>query len=102
MRVASWNVNGLRSIAGKGFSDWLGSSGAHLVGLQETRCRPDQVPPALRDLPGWHAHYVSAERPGYSGVGLLSKLSLDGVESSLGVRTFDVGEISSGIRRSAR
>ncbi|UJR78439.1 exodeoxyribonuclease III [Sandaracinus amylolyticus] len=90
MRVSSWNVNGLRSIAGKGFSDWLAASGSDLVGLQETRCRPEQVPDGIRELPGWHGHFVCAERAGYSGVGLLSKLAIDGVESSLGVKTFDI------------
>lgn len=90
MRVASWNVNGLRSIAGKGFVEWLEASGADVVGVQETRCRPDQLPEALRALSGWHAHFACAARPGYSGVALYAKRPLDAVETSLGVRTFDV------------
>jgi len=89
MRIASWNVNGLRSVVGKGFVDWLGRSGADVVGLQETRCNGDQVPAPVRDL-GWHAHFACAERPGYSGVGLLSRRAPDSVETSLGVKTFDV------------
>lgn len=89
MRIASWNVNGLRSIAGKGFVEWALRSGADVIGLQETRCTGDQVPAAIRGL-GWHAHFASAERPGYSGVGVLSRRAPDSIETSLGVRTFDV------------
>lgn len=89
MRIVSWNVNGLRAIAGKGFSDFLESCGADLVGVQETRCAADQVPEALRAPAGWHTHFVCAERPGYSGVGLFSRRPLDEVVTSLGVRTMD-------------
>lgn len=90
MRVASWNINGLRSIANKGFPEWLSSAGVDLVGLQETRCRPDQVPEPLRAIDGWHSHFVCAERAGYSGVGMYSRRALDGIDTSLGIRTFDI------------
>jgi exodeoxyribonuclease III len=89
MRIASWNVNGLRSIASKGFFDWVDRSGADVVAVQETRCRPEQMPEHVRSPRGWHTHFVCAKRPGYSGVGLYSKRPLDSVESSLGVRTLD-------------
>ena len=89
MRIASWNVNGLRAITRKGFTDWLAESEADVVGLQETRCLPEQVPEVLRDDAGWHQDYVSAERKGYSGVGVLSRHPLDAVERSLGVGTMD-------------
>lgn len=89
MRIASWNVNGLRAITCKGFTDWLAESEADVVGLQETRCLPEQIPEVLRDDAGWHQDYVSAERKGYSGVGVLSRHPLDAVERSLGVGTMD-------------
>ncbi|MEC7521894.1 MAG: exodeoxyribonuclease III [Myxococcota bacterium] len=89
MRIASWNVNGLRAVTRKGFRDWLDGVGADVVGVQETRCLPEQVPDALRDDDAWHQHYVAAERKGYSGVGLLSRHPIDEVEPSLGVKTMD-------------
>lgn len=89
MRIASWNINGLRSAVGKGLIEWLTTAGADVVGLQETRCREDQVPAVLRELDGWHSHYVCAERPGYSGVAMLSRLPFDGVDASLGQKSFD-------------
>lgn len=83
-RIRSWNVNGLRAVAEKGFADWLKASRAHVVGLQETRALPEQVPPELTSLRGWRTHFVAAERKGYSGVGLYSKAAFDEVRTTLG------------------
>ena len=47
IRILSWNVNGLRACAKKGFGDWLEGSGAEIVGLQEVRAEPDQIPTEL-------------------------------------------------------
>ncbi len=90
MRIASWNVNGLRSCLAKGFLDWLEGSGVAIAGLQEVRTRPEQLPDEVRARPGWHAHFSAAERPGYSGVGLFSRQPFDAVETSLGQKRFDV------------
>ncbi len=89
MRIVSFNVNGLRAIANKGFARWLGRSGADVIGVQETRCLPEQVPAPLQAPRGFHAHFVAAERRGYSGVGLYSRYPLDEVRTSLGVGTMD-------------
>jgi exodeoxyribonuclease-3 len=82
-------VNGLRACARKGFSRWLGRSGAGIVGIQEVRAFPEQLPPGLRAPRRWHVHYQPAQRPGYSGVGLFSRRPPDAVETSLGVPRFD-------------
>jgi exodeoxyribonuclease III len=90
VRIVSWNVNGLRSIGGKGFLDWVGTASADVIAVQETRARHDQIPEPLRTPPGYHTHFVHAERGGYSGVGMYSKHALDRTVTSLGVKTFDV------------
>ena len=89
LRIISWNVNGLRACAGKGFARWLGRSGAWLVGVQEVRAPEDAIPPALRAPRGWSTHFVAAERAGYSGVGLFARRAPDRVETSLGEKRFD-------------
>ncbi len=89
MRILSWNVNGLRACEKKGFSRWLEGCGADIVALQEVRARPEQLPPALQHPAGWHVHTVSAERPGYSGVALFSKMPPDRVVTTLGEERFD-------------
>lgn len=89
MRIVCWNVNGMRAIAEKGFGAFLEGCGADVVGVQETRCAPEQVPEALRAPAGWHTHWVCAAKKGYSGVGLYSRRPLGEVRTSLGVGTMD-------------
>jgi exodeoxyribonuclease-3 len=88
LRVLSWNVNGLRACAGKGFGRWLARCGGDVVGLQEVRALPEELPPALARPRGWHVHFQPAERRGYSGVALYSRRAPDALETALG-RRFD-------------
>ena len=90
MRVISWNVNGLRACAKKGFVGFLKQSKADIVGVQEVRAFPEQLPTEVRSPRGWHAHFAPAERPGYSGVGVFSKLAPAKVETELDEARFDV------------
>lgn len=87
--IWSWNVNGIRSVAKKGFADVLATSGAEILALQEVRASAQQVPAELRALPGWQFDVVAAERAGYSGVGLWSRRPWDAMATSLGVSEFD-------------
>ena len=48
MRVVSWNVNGIRACVRHGFVDFVDRSGADIVGVQEVRARPEDIPPAAR------------------------------------------------------
>lgn len=89
LRIVSWNVNGLRACARKGFCDWLEGCDADIVGLQEVRARHEQLPATLHQPDGWHLHLSAAERPGYSGVALYARRPPDAVETSLGVPEFD-------------
>ena len=89
IRVLSWNVNGIRAIAGKGFAEWLAKSRADIVGIQEVRARTEQLPDDLRESSTWQGHWVAAERAGYSGVGLLTKRTPDKLERELGIPEFD-------------
>jgi exodeoxyribonuclease-3 len=89
IRVLSWNVNGIRAIAKKGFDAWLGSCGAEIVGVQESRATAEQLPPAITELEDWHRTLVAAKRLGYSGVTTFSRRAPDKAESSLGEARFD-------------
>lgn len=84
MRIVSFNVNGLRAAARKGFAEWLATSGADIVGLQEVRAHADQVPPTSARPEGWHVHWSAAQRPGYSGVALFSRQAPERVRTTLG------------------
>ena len=89
VRVLSWNVNGLRACAKKGFAVWLRSSRAEIVGAQEVRALPEQLPDEVRSPRRWHAHFSPAERLGYSGVGMFSRRKPDSIATDLGIDRFD-------------
>jgi exodeoxyribonuclease-3 len=89
MRLVSWNVNGLRACAKKGFLKFLETSGADIVALQEVRARPDQLDSSVRSPLGWHSYFFPAQRPGYSGVGIYSRFPATKAERALGESRFD-------------
>jgi exodeoxyribonuclease-3 len=73
VRLFSWNVNGLRACARKGFLEWLAAARPDILGLQETRALPEQLDAAVLNPDGYHTLLHPAERKGYSGVGLYSR-----------------------------
>jgi exodeoxyribonuclease-3 len=90
VRIISWNVNGLRACAKKGFADFLHNAQADVIGVQEVRAFAPQLPIEVRAPAGWHANFAPAERAGYSGVGIFSKEAPSRVETSLGDPAFDI------------
>lgn len=88
-KIVSWNVNGLRAAEKKGFVDWLKQSKAEVVAVQETKARPEQLSAALLQPPGYQAHWVSAEKKGYSGVGTYSRPTPLNVTPGLNDTRFD-------------
>ena len=90
MRIVSWNVNGLRACAKKGFLEILESSGADILCLQEVRAFPEQLEDAVRNPAGWHSYFFPAQRPGYSGVAIYSRMPATKIETSLGLEAYDV------------
>jgi len=84
LRVLSWNVNGLRACAKKGFRDWLDASKADVVGIQEVRARPEDLPAEVAEPEGWSSAFSLAQKAGYSGVGLFARRVPDALETSLG------------------
>ena len=89
IRIISWNVNGVRACVRKGLVDWLSATDADIVAFQEVRALPDEVPAELLAVPGWHFAFSPAQRRGYSGVAIASRIPADRVETSLGEERFD-------------
>ena len=71
MKLISWNVNGLRACLTKGFLDFAAGSGADIICLQETKLQPEQVD---FELPGYEMYWNSADKNGYSGTAILTKV----------------------------
>ena len=89
MKVISWNVNGIRACAKKGFKEFIDEHSPDLLFLQETKVAEADIPDELRDPYGYQSVWHSAERKGYSGVAVLSKVSPDNVIKGFGVDEFD-------------
>ncbi len=89
LRVLSWNVNGIRACEKKGFKAWLDRTSPFLIGIQEVRALPEQLPAKLHSPRNWSQHMVCAERKGYSGVASYSKSEPDEVLAGLGEERFD-------------
>ncbi len=85
MRITSWNVNGLRAILGKGFADTIPSLQTDILCLQEIKATPDQLDPGMPAALGFaHAFYHSAEKKGYSGTAVFSRVTPVRVCSGIG------------------
>lgn len=88
LRVISINVNGLRAAEKKGLLDWLNESEADVVCMQETRINHDQWTDKFKPE-GWHTHLFPAERAGYAGTAIYSRLPIVSVSRGLGFELAD-------------
>ncbi len=89
MKIYSWNVNGIRAIAKKGFFTWLESLDADIICLQETKASVDQLGFDLTNIEPYRAYFTSAEKKGYSGVATYSKIEPLEVQLGLKEKKFD-------------
>ena len=99
IKTLSWNVNGIRACHRHGFVDVMQKTKADIVGLQEVRALPDQIPEDVKLLTTYpHQYYFAAEKKGYSGVAILSKQKADDLIEGLGVKDFDKeGRVITGV-----
>ncbi len=81
MKLVSWNVNGLRACMKKGFEQYLTDIDADIFCLQETKLQEHQIE---LELPSYHTYWSFAEKKGYSGTALFSKVEPISVEQGIG------------------
>ncbi|MCI8522126.1 MAG: exodeoxyribonuclease III [Lachnospiraceae bacterium] len=86
MKFISWNVNGLRACAGKGFLDFFKETDADIFCLQETKLQAGQID---LDLPGYHQYWNYAEKKGYSGTAVFTKEEPLHVSYGIGIEEHD-------------
>ena len=86
MKMISWNVNGLRACLKKDFAESMAALDPDIICLQETKMQKGQ---ADVNLPGYHQFWNSADKKGYSGVAIFSKLAPLSVQYGLGIDEFD-------------
>ncbi|MBT8324423.1 MAG: exodeoxyribonuclease III [Winogradskyella sp.] len=90
MKIASYNVNGIRAAMNKGFVDWLKATNPDVICLQEIKAMKEQVDVEAFENAGYKYHYwFSAQKKGYSGVAILSKTEPKHVEYGTGIASMD-------------
>lgn len=88
LKISSLNVNGIRAAHRRGFADWVDQSDPDIICLQELRAMEHQVPGPVQKL-DYHAICHTAEKKGYSGVGILSKEEPVKIRKGIGVDWID-------------
>ncbi|WP_297241014.1 exodeoxyribonuclease III [uncultured Flavonifractor sp.] len=86
MKLVTWNVNGLRACLNKGFLDFFHSVDADVVCLQETKLQPHQIE---LELPGYELYWNSAEKKGYSGTAVFTRIKPLSVTCGIGIPEHD-------------
>ncbi|TAH25876.1 MAG: exodeoxyribonuclease III [Cytophagales bacterium] len=90
MLIITYNVNGLRSALSKDFLNWLKATNADIVCLQEIKCELEQIKVSDFEHLGYnYIYFHSAQKKGYSGVAILSKIKPLHIEIGCGIDKYD-------------
>ncbi|CAM3878794.1 exodeoxyribonuclease III [Aquirufa aurantiipilula] len=89
MKIISYNVNGIRAAIQKGFIDWLKEENPDVLCLQELKADIDQVDITAIEALGYQVYWHSAQKKGYSGVAIFSKIAPKAVTIGCGIEKYD-------------
>lgn len=89
LKILTYNVNGIRSALSKNLLGFLEREQPDIVCLQEIKALPEQIDNSLFEHLGYHCYWFSAQKKGYSGVGILSKQEPKNVQYGCGHDVFD-------------
>ena len=87
MKLVSWNVNGIRACVNKGFADFFKQADADIFCIQETKCQEGQID---LEFDGYMSYWNSAERKGYSGTAIFTKIEPKNVYYGIGIQEHDL------------
>ena len=86
MKFVSWNVNGIRACAGKGFMDFFNEADADIFCIQESKMQEGQL---KLEMPGYKQIWYSADKKGYSGTAVFTRLEPVSVSKGMGIDIHD-------------
>jgi exodeoxyribonuclease-3 len=89
MKILSFNVNGIRAVVGKTFLEDMQAQAPDVICLQETKATPEQVAAAVAPLSAYQVFANSADRKGYSGTAILTKVAPISVTYDIGMPDHD-------------
>ena len=89
MKILSYNVNGIRAAINKGFAEWLKATQADVICIQEIKALEEQVDTKVLEDLGYHHFWFSAQKKGYSGVAIFSKIKPNNVTFGCSIEHMD-------------
>lgn len=89
MQILTWNINGIRAVEKKGFTQWITKAQPDVLCLQEVKATLDQVPQSLQNIPGYSLVWNAASKPGYSGTAIYTKEKFLSSRRGFGIKRFD-------------
>jgi len=89
MRILCWNINGIRAIWKKGFPEWFEKEMPDVLCLQETKAQRDQLEDQMIRFKDYTSYFYSAEKKGYSGVAIYTRVKPVSVKAGLNNPFFD-------------
>ena len=88
--IVSYNINGIRAALKKGLVDWLKAGDIDILCVQETKAMPEQVKERmLFEELGYQQYWFSAEKKGYSGVAIFSRIKPSQITTGCGIPAYD-------------
>ena len=88
-KIITYNVNGIRAALSKDLLGWIAAVDPDIVCFQESKAQPDQIPLLDFEIAGYKNYWFSAQKKGYSGVGILTKVEPDNVVYGMGIAKYD-------------
>lgn len=88
-KIISYNLNGIRAVLKKDFAKWLKEYQPDMVCIQETKAQDEQIDKQVFEELGYHSYWFSAQKKGYSGVGILTKEKPDNVVYGMNIDKYD-------------
>ena len=90
MKLVSWNVNGLRAVITKGFEEFFKEINADIFCIQETKMQEEQIDDKIKEIfKEYNCYWNSAEKKGYSGTAVFSKVKPINVTYGIGIEEHD-------------
>jgi exodeoxyribonuclease III len=89
LKIYSWNINGIRAVLRHDFLKWFNQTKPDILCLQEIKAHEDDIPKEIKELKDYHIYLNSAQKKGYAGTAVLTKIKPLKVIKKIGEPAFD-------------
>jgi len=89
MKIISYNVNGIRAALNKGLIDWIKIENPDILCFQELKAQHEHISTSIFENLGYNCYWFPAQKKGYSGTGIISKIKPDNVVYGMNIEKYD-------------